>query len=80
MKRQITRETVMIREARIRMGYSQQEVAALAGVHIRQYQRLEYGEREIHRINMQFGMTVCAILGLDPFLLIFGRDFHLPSE
>ena len=46
MKRQITRETVMIREARIRMGYSQQEVAALAGVHIRQYQRLEYGERD----------------------------------
>ena len=43
MKRKVTRETEMLRKARQRKGLSQQQVAVIAGVHIRQYQRLEYG-------------------------------------
>ena len=42
----------------------------MAGVHIRQYQRLEYGERPMERINMRFGLAVCAILEVNPFDLV----------
>ena len=42
MKRKVTKETEMLRKARQRKGLSQQQVAVIAGVHIRQYQRLEY--------------------------------------
>ena len=41
MNRHITRESEMIRQARLRMGYSQQHVATMLGMQIRQYQRLE---------------------------------------
>ena len=51
-------------------GLSQQQVATLAGVHIRQYQRIEYGERPMGSINMRFGLAVCAILEINPFDLV----------
>ena len=37
----------LLKEARERMGYSQLEVAPLVGIQIRQYQRFEYGERDM---------------------------------
>ncbi len=40
MNRHITRESEMIRQARLHMGYSQQHVATMLGMQIRQYQRL----------------------------------------
>ena len=61
---------VIIREARIRLGLSQQDVATRIGVHIRQYQRLEYGERPLSGINMQLGLSVCAVLKLDPYDIV----------
>ena len=70
MKRKVTRETEMLRKARQRKGLSQQQVAVIAGVHIRQYQRLEYGERSVGNVNMRFGLAVCAILEIDPFELV----------
>ena len=42
----------------------------IAGVHIRQYQRLEYGERSVGNVKMRFGLAVCAILEIDPFELV----------
>ena len=70
MNRRITRETEMLKNARKKKGLSQQQVATLAGVHIRQYQRIEYGERPMGSINMRFGLAVCAILELNPFDLV----------
>ena len=75
MSRQITREMKIIRDARISMGYSQQQVADLIGVNIRQYQRLECGERQIKNASMKLGLALCAVLGIDPFILIFGSLF-----
>ena len=40
-------QTEILRLARLRLGYSQQDVARELGVHIRQYQRFEYGERSL---------------------------------
>ena len=51
MKRRVTRETEMLRKARLEMGYTQQEVATLIGVHIKAYQRLEYGERDLWQLH-----------------------------
>ena len=70
MKRKVTKETEMLRKARQRKGLSQQQVAVIAGVHIRQYQRLEYGERSVGNVKMRFGLAVCAILEIDPFELV----------
>ena len=41
MNRHITRENKMIRQARLAKGLSQQQVATLISIQIRQYQRLE---------------------------------------
>ncbi len=70
MNRRSTKETEILQKARKKKGLSQQQVATLAGVHIRQYQRLEYGERPMGSINMRFGLAVCAILEINPFELV----------
>ena len=70
MNRNKTKETEMLRKARLKKGFSQQQVATLAGVHVRQYQRIEYGERPVGSINMRFGLAVCAILEINPFDLV----------
>ena len=79
MNRRTTRETEILREARTKKGFSQQQVATLAGVHIRQYQRIEYGERTIGSINMRFGLAVCAILEINPFDLVSFTPDNLDS-
>ena len=73
MNRQITREGEMLRTARLKLRYSQQQVATMAGMQIRQYQRFEYGEREVYRVNLRAGLLLCAALELDPVALIFGE-------
>ena len=73
MNRQITREGEMLRKARLKLGYSQQQVATMAGMQIRQYQRFEYGEREVYRVNLRTGLLMCAALELDPVALVFGE-------
>ena len=59
------------------MGYSQQQIAMLLGIQIKQYQRFESGERDIRHASMQLGLAICAVLGIDPFLLVFGQEFSL---
>ena len=73
MNRHITRESEMLRRARMKLGYSQQQVATMAGMQIRQYQRFEYGEREVYRVNLRAGLLMCAALEIDPVALIFGE-------
>lgn len=74
MIRRKTRESEMLREARYRLKYSQQQVATMVGIQIRQYQRFEYGETDISRINLRAGLLLCAVLGLDPIKLVFGEE------
>ena len=74
MNRHITREHKLIRQARIRLGLSQQQVATLIGIQIRHYQRFEYGERDIQEINIRVGLSLCAVLELDPVDLVFNGN------
>ncbi len=72
MKKNITREHKMIHRARKRCGLSQQQVATLISIQIRQYQRLEYGESDVQKLGMRAGLALCIVLELDPYDLIFG--------
>lgn len=48
------------------MGLSQQMVASAAGIDLRQYQRLESGERSMCSASLRIGLAICDVLGLDP--------------
>ena len=71
----MTRESQMLREARIRKGYTQMAVAARAGIDIRLYQRLEYGQRSIAKASLKTGLAICFVLDLDPMELVFGEGY-----
>jgi len=80
VNRHITREHEIIRQARIRLGLSQQQVATLISIQIRQYQRLEYGESEVQKFGMRAGLSLCIVLELDPYDLIFGAHPETVEE
>lgn len=63
----------ILREARRIKGLSQMQVANLAGINLAQYQRLEYGVREFSACSMKVGLSICYVLGLDPFLLVLKK-------
>lgn len=63
----------ILRQARIIKGLSQMEVANQAGLNLAQYQRLEYGTRDFRACSMKVGLSICYVLGLDPFLLVLQR-------
>ena len=62
----------ILRSRRIQLGFSQQDVADGAKMQLRQYQRLESGERTIEGATMKTALSVCAVLKLNPF--IFFRE------
>ena len=68
------REGFILSQRRTELGLSQQDVAVEVGLHIRQYQRFEYGERLLSNCSMKLGLRICAFLELDPF------DFINSSE
>ena len=48
----------ILRRARLMQGMTQMQVAALAGINLGQYQRLEYGEREFSSCSMKVGISM----------------------
>lgn len=48
------------------LGLTQQQVADRAGILIRQYQRLESGERSLDSTSFRIGLNVCYALQIDP--------------
>jgi len=80
VNRLITREHEIIRQARIRLGLSQQQVATLVSIQIRQYQRLEYGESDVQKLGMRAGLSLCIVLELDPYDLIFGTHPEIVED
>ncbi len=74
MNKHITREHKMILQARLARGLSQQQVATLIRIQIRQYQRLEYGESDVQKLGVRAGLSLCIVLELDPYDLIFDAN------
>lgn len=52
---------------RQQLGMTQQQVADAARIQLRQYQRLESGERSMSGASLRIGLSVCGALRLDPF-------------
>ena len=80
VNRRIPREHEIIRQARIQLGLSQQQVATLISIQIRQYQRLEYGESDVQKLGMRAGLSLCIVLELDPYDLIFGAHPEMVED
>lgn len=74
MKGNLPREAVILREQRMFLEMTQQEAADELGINLQQYQRYEYGDRDLHKIPMELGLKICYLFELDPFELIFGEE------
>lgn len=70
------REAKILRERRISMGLTQEQLAGEAGMDLRAYQRYEYGKVKISKATMKVGLRICAALELDPYEVVFenGKD------
>lgn len=68
----ITVETseATLRRRREQLGMTQIQVAKAAGINLRQYQRLESGERSISGTSLRIGLAVCRALRLDPYRFV----------
>lgn len=52
------------------MQLSQQQVADLSRITLRQYQRFESGERSLSSASMRIGLSICRVLNLDPYRFV----------
>lgn len=52
--------------ARLAAGMSQQRLSAVSGVHVRQIQRVEYGESEAGNLAARTIFALADALGVDP--------------
>lgn len=52
------------------LGLSQQKLANLAGVHINQVQRLEYGKINPANMSLKNGLALAKALGIEPDKLL----------
>jgi len=55
---------------REQLGLTQQQVAEMANIPLRQYQRIEGGQSELSGNKMGCGLAICAALLLDPYELV----------
>lgn len=64
------RDSSILSRRRKQLGMTQQQVADAAHIQLRQYQRLESGERTMAGASMRIGLSVCAVLKLDPYRFV----------
>ena len=64
----------VLRQRRRQLGLTQKQVAEYAGIQVKQYQRLESGERDILNASLRIALPVCAVLKLDPYEFFGNAD------
>ncbi len=64
---------------REQLGLSQQQVADRAKILLRQYQKIEAGDIELHRCSTRVSLSVCAALLLDPYEIVDIPDIDQPD-
>ncbi len=64
----------LLTEKRLQAGVSQMDLAYMAEMSPIVYQRLETEKREFSDTRMKYGLAICAILGIDPYMIVFERD------
>ena len=65
-----TNSSSILKARREELGLSQQQVAQGAELLLKQYQRLEVGERLIEGASLKTALAICAVLRLDPYLFL----------
>ena len=68
------REGRILRDRRLELGLTQEEIALELGMSLHQYQRYEYGETTLSNTRMKIGLCICAVLELDPFEVVSFDD------
>lgn len=58
---------MVLKQRRLELNMTQQQVADEAGILLRQYHRLEKGERSITGTSARIFLAVCAVLKLEPY-------------
>lgn len=56
----------ILKNRRLELELTQQQVADIAKIQLRQYQKLESGERSIYGASFRIAISVCKALQLDP--------------
>lgn len=69
----VLNEGEILTTRRLQLGLTLHQVAAMAGIHFSQYQRLEGGERFFSNCSMKIGLSVCKVLLLNPTDIIDGN-------
>ena len=64
----------VLKQRRKHLGLTQQQGADYAGVQVKQYQRLESGERSILGASMRIGLAICAVLKINPYEFIINAE------
>lgn len=60
----------IFKNRREQLGLTQQEVADRANIKLSQYQSFETGGKSIMGASMRIGLSVCAVLLLDPYMFL----------
>ena len=55
-------KTNILKQRRLELGLTQQAAAIQLGMHIRQYQRSEYGEQSLSSCSMRTGLKTPALV------------------
>lgn len=58
---------IIFKQRRLELNMTQQQVADEAGILLRQYHRIESGERSITGMSARILLSVCAVLRLNPY-------------
>lgn len=58
---------MLLRNRRLELGLTQQQVADKAKIQLRQYQRVESGERHIRSASIRMALAICAVLKINPY-------------
>lgn len=61
---------VVLTQARISKGLTQQQAADACGINIRQYQKFESGERDFMGCAFSLGLELCHALDVDPYAFL----------
>ena len=65
-------ECETIRDRRLELGLTQEQVARKLEMNLREYQRYERGDFKLANSRMKTGLRICAVLELDPYVAVFG--------
>ena len=72
MEKKYADEGKMILGKRKKLMLTQLETCELSQIQFRVYQRYEHGDRSVSQAQMRFGLSLCALLEIDPYELCFG--------